>query len=319
ADGNLLFRHLDFTITLPREEIGEQEVHLAILSGTYSTSLVPLYVKMRSQVKVVTQLSKQELICPLCLRKFMVANAYMLHLKERHHILPTAFTFLSSPTFRCVHCGGIYPGSLTVEAITLHLLHCAHVPKDSSNLQVQSSVVENSELQFASEEKVTDSTCPFKRKWPDGHLGPEDQRRDGKWPWHVLGNEASDPEEGTSAVTLKRQRNESTTKELEASNDLLQILALDPTKCKDYSSEEKKQFLRDYFQKKPYSSRKEIELLSLFLKMEKIIVALFFGRRRYICLKAIEDHRPSIHLGFHMSEIKNVKHRLIFEYESQKS
>ncbi|XP_060233842.1 activity-dependent neuroprotector homeobox protein 2-like, partial [Meriones unguiculatus] len=313
AEGNLLFPHLDFIITLPTEEIGEQEVYLAILSGLYSTSLVPLYVKMRSQVKV-TQLSKQELTCSLCLSTFMVANAYMLHLKDRHHIMPTACTVLSSPTFRCVHCGGIYPGSLTLEAIALHLLHCEHAPKDSSDLQVRSSFLENSELQFANEEKVTDSTCPLKRKWPDGHLEPEDQKRDEKGPLHVLGNEASDPEEGTSAVLLKRQRNESTTKELEASNDLLQILALDPTKCKDYSSEKKKQFLRDYFQKKPYPSRKEVELLSLFLKMEKINVALFFGTRRYICLKAIEVQRPSILLGFDMSELKNVKHRLNFEY-----
>ncbi|XP_060232823.1 activity-dependent neuroprotector homeobox protein 2-like [Meriones unguiculatus] len=319
VDGNLLFLHLAFIITLPREEIGEQEVHLAILSGTYSTSLVPLYVKMWSHVNVVTQLRKGELTCPLCLTTFMLANAYMLHLKEGHHIIPIACTVLSSPTFRCVHCGGIYPGSLTVETITLHLLHCAHAPKDSSDLQVRSSFVENSELQFSSEENVTDFTCPFKRKWPDGHQGPEDQKRDGKGPLCVLGNEASGPEEGTSAVTLKRQRNERATKELEASNDLLQVLALDPTKCKDYSSEEKKQFLRDYFQKKPYPSRKEVELLSLFLKMEKVIVALFFVTRRYICLKTMEDHRSSILLGFDMSEVKNVKHRLNFEYEPKKS
>ncbi|XP_051028893.1 activity-dependent neuroprotector homeobox protein 2-like [Acomys russatus] len=314
ANGNLLFPHLDFIITLPREEIGGQEVCLAILSGIYSTSLVPLYVKVKPQVKVVPQLSKQELICSLCLSTFMTADAYILHLKDRHHIMPMAYTMLSSPAFRCVHCCGIYAENLTVAAITLHLMHCEHAPKDSSELQVQSSFVESSELQFVSEEKIPDSTCPIKRKWPDGYLGAEDLRRDGKDPLHVLkGKTASDPEEGTSAVPLKRQRNESTTKGLVVNEDLLQILALDFKKDKDYSSEEKKQFLRKYFHKKPYPSRKEIELLYLFLKMEKIHVTLFFGTRRYNCLKAIEVFRPSVVLGFDMSELKNVKHRLIFE------
>ncbi|XP_021081607.2 activity-dependent neuroprotector homeobox protein 2-like [Mesocricetus auratus] len=319
ANGDLLFPYLDFIITLPREKIGEQEVCLAILSGISSTPLVPLYVKVRPQVKVVPKLlSEQELTCPLCLSTFMISDAYILHLKDRHHIVPVAYTVLRSPAFRCVHCCGVYPGCLTVAAITLHLLHCEHAPKENnSDLQVGPSFVESSELQFVSGKRITDSTHPVKRKWQDG---TEDQKRDEKVPLFVLkGDEASDPEEGTSVMPLKRQRNESTTNGLVTSDDLLQILALDPPKYKDYSHEKKKQFLREYFHKKPYPSRKEVELLSLYLKMERINVALFFGTRRYICLKAIEVHRPSVLLGFDMSELKNVKHRLNFQCEPQNS
>ncbi|XP_052021952.1 activity-dependent neuroprotector homeobox protein 2-like [Apodemus sylvaticus] len=314
ANGNLLFPHLDFIISLPKEKIGEQEICLAILSGIYATSLVPLYVKVRPQVKAVPKLSEQELTCPLCLSTFMIADAYMLHLKDRHHIMPVAYTVLSSPSFRCVHCCLVYPGNLTMAAISLHLLYCEYATKgNSSAQQVQSSFVENSEQQFVNGKKIPDSTCPVKRKWPDGHLGTEDHRRDGKDSLHVLkGNAASGLEEGTCPVPLKRQRNENTTQGLVVNDDLLQILALDPQKYKDYH-EKKKQFLKDYFHKKPYPTRKEVELLSLFLKMEKINVALFFGTRRYICLKAIEVHRPSVLLGFDMSELKNVKHRLNFE------
>ncbi|XP_027248351.2 activity-dependent neuroprotector homeobox protein 2-like [Cricetulus griseus] len=312
ANGDLLFPYLDFIITLPREKIGEQEVCLAILSEMCSTSLVPLYVKVRPQVKVVPKLlSEQELTCPLCLSTFMISDAYMLHLKDRHHIMPMAYTVLRSPAFRCVHCCGVYPGCLTVAAITLHLLHCEHAPKEnSSDVQVGPSFVESSELQFVNGKRITDPTHPVKRKWQDG---TEDQKRDEKVPLFVLkGDAASGPEEGTSVMPLKRQKNESTTNGLVASDDLLQILALDPQKYKDYSYEKKKQFLREYFHKKPYPSRKEVELLSLYLKMERINVALFFGTRRYICLKAIEVHRPSVLLGFDMSELKNVKHRLNF-------
>lgn len=79
----------------------------------------------------------------------------------------------------------------------------------------------------------------------------------------------------------------------------------------------KKQFLRDYFHKRPYPSRKEVELLSSLLWVWKIDVASFFGKRRYICMKAIKTHKPSVLLGFDMSELKNVKHSLNFECESQ--
>lgn len=314
ANGNLLFPHLDFIISLPKETIGEQEICLAILSGIYSTSLVPLYVKVRPQAKAVPKLSEQELTCPLCLSTFTIADAYMLHLKDKHHIMPVAYTLLSSPAFRCVHCCGVYSENLTMAAISLHLLYCEYAIKgNSSDQQVQSSFVESSEQQFVNGEKIPDSTCPIKRKWPDVHLGAEGHRRDGKDSLHVLkGNAASGPEEGTSAVPLKRQRHESTTQGPVVNDDLLQILALDPQKYKDYH-EKKKQFLKDYFHKKPYPTSKEVELLSLFLKMEKINVALFFGTRRYICLKSVEVHRPSVLLGFDMSELKNVKHRLNFK------
>lgn len=325
ANGDLLFPYLDFIITLPREKMGEQEVCLAILSGIHSTSLVPLYVKVRPQVKDVPKLlRKQELTCPLCLSTFTITEAYMLHLKDRHHVMPTAYTVFNSPAFKCVHCCGVYPGSLTKAAITLHLLHCECATKDNSlDQQIGSSFVAGSELQFANGERIPDSKCPVKRKWQDGHLGAEDEKRNEKASLLVLkGDAASGSEEGTSAMPLKRQRIESTTNGQVADDNLFQILALDPRKYKDYkdcSFEKKRQFLKEYFRKRPYPSRREVELLSLFLKMERVKVALFFGTRRYICLKAIEVHRPSVLLGFDMSQLKNVKHRLSFECEKQNS
>ncbi|XP_012881597.1 PREDICTED: ADNP homeobox protein 2 [Dipodomys ordii] len=319
ANGNLLFPHLDFTTILPREKLGEREVYLAILAGIHSKSLVPVYVKVRPQPEVLPKVpSKQKLTCPFCFGAFATADAYELHLKERHHVMPTVHTTLRSPAFKCIHCCGVYTGNMTLAAIAVHLLRCRSAPKDSSSdLQVQPGLIESSELLLVNGEVIPDSTFPVKRKLPDSHVGTEDQR-DGEEASLILNAEsAPGPEKGVSAVPLKRQRNESRTEGQVANDDALQVLALDPKKYEGRSYEDKKQFLRDYFHKRPYPSRKEMELLSSLLWVWKIDVASFFGKRRYICMKAIKTRKPSVLLGFDMSELKNVKHRLNFDCEPQ--
>lgn len=319
ANGNLLFPHLDFITILPREKLGEREVYLAILAGIHSKSLVPVYVKVRPQPEVAPKIpNRQKLTCPFCFGTFMAADAYELHLKERHHVMPTVHTMLRSPAFKCIHCCGVYTGNMTLGAIAVHLLRCRSAPKDSSSdLQAQPDFIESSELLMVNGEVIPESTFPLKRKLPEGHLGPEEQG-DGDEPQLTVDTDASPgSEKGLSAVPLKRQKNESRTEGSGASDDSLQVLALDPSKYGSRSYEEKKQFLRDYFHKRPYPSRKEVELLSSLLWVWKIDVASFFGKRRYICMKAIKSHKPSVLLGFDMSELKNVKHRLNFECESQ--
>ncbi|KFO19489.1 ADNP homeobox protein 2 [Fukomys damarensis] len=319
ANGNLLFPHLDFVTILPREKLGEREVYLAILAGIHSKSLVPVYIKVRPQPESVpNNPSKQKLTCPFCFGAFVTADAYELHLKERHHVMPTVHTMLRSPAFKCIHCCGVYTGNMTLAAIAVHLLRCRSAPKDSSSdLQVQPGFIESSDLVLVNGEVIPDSTFPVKRKLPDGHLGAEDQRDGEESPLVVNSEAAPGLEKGTSAVPLKRQRNESRTEGLVVNDDALQVLVLDPKKYEGRSYEDKKQFLRDYFHKRPYPSRKEIELLSSLLWVWKIDVASFFGKRRYICMKAIKNHKPSVLLGFDMSELKNVKHRLNFEYEPE--
>ncbi|XP_051019672.1 activity-dependent neuroprotector homeobox protein 2 [Acomys russatus] len=318
ADGNLLFPHLDFITILPREKLGEREVYLAILAGIHSKSLVPVYVKVRPQPEVAPKIpSKQKLTCPFCFGTFMAADAYELHLKERHHVMPTVHTMLRSPAFKCIYCCGVYTGNMTSGAIAVHLLRCRSAPKDSSSdLQVQPGFIESSELLLVNGEVIPDSTFPGKRKLPEGQVGVEDQRG-GEEPQLTLDTDASPgPEQGLSTVPLKRQKNESRTEGSGASDDSLHVLALDPTQYGSRSYEDKKQFLRDYFHKRPYPSRKEVELLSSLLWVWKIDVPSFFLKRRYICMKAIKTQKPSVLLGFDMSELKNVKHRLNFECES---
>ncbi|CAD7679186.1 unnamed protein product [Nyctereutes procyonoides] len=320
ANGNLMFPHLDFITILPKEELGEREVYLAILAGIHSKSLVPVYIKVRPQGEGASgSPGKQALTCPFCFGTFVTTEAYEVHLKDRHHITPTVHTILKSPAFKCIHCCGVYTGNMTLAAIAIHLLRCRSAPKDSSSdLQIQPNFIENSEVLLLNGEVVHDTSFSVKRKLPDGHFGAEDQRDAEERPLVISSDAALAPEKVASVVPFKRQRNEIRTEGGPLVNDdALQILALNPKKYEDRSYEEKKQFLRDYFHKRPYPSKKEIELLSSLLWVWKIDVASFFGKRRYICMKAIKNHKPSVLLGFDMSELKNVKHRLNFEYEPQ--
>ncbi|XP_059750693.1 activity-dependent neuroprotector homeobox protein 2 [Balaenoptera ricei] len=318
ANGSLRFPHLDFITILPREELGEREVYLAVLAGIHSKSLVPVYIKVRPQTEGAPgSPGSQALTCPFCFGAFVTAEAYELHLKERHHITPTVHTILKSPAFKCIHCCGVYTGNMTLAAIAIHLLRCRSAPKDSSSgLQAQPNFIENSEVLFVNGEVIHDSSFSVKRKMPDGQFGAEDQRDGEQRPLIISADTDLSPEKVTSVVPFKRQRNERTEGPL-VNDDALQILALNPKKYEDRSYEEKKQFLRDYFHKRPYPSKKEIELLSSLLWVWKIDVASFFGKRRYICMKAIKNHKPSVLLGFDMSELKNVKHRLNFDYQPQ--
>ncbi|XP_076991272.1 activity-dependent neuroprotector homeobox protein 2 isoform X1 [Tamandua tetradactyla] len=316
ANGSLLFPHIDFITILPKEELGEREVYLAILTGIHSKSLVPVYIKVRPQVRsAVSSPSTQVLTCPFCFGTFVTTEAYEIHLKERHHIMPTVHTILKSPAFKCIHCCGVYTGNMTLAAIAVHLLRCRSAPKDSSSdLHVQPSVIENSELLLVNGEVIPDSTFSVKRKLTDGHSGAEDQRDGEEQPLIISADPAPVSERTGNAVPFKRHKNDSRTEGVLINEDTLQILALNPKKLEDRSYEEKKQFLKDYFHKRPYPSKKEIELLSSLLWVWKIDVASFFGKRRYICMKAIKNHKPSVLLGFDMSELKNVKHKLNFEY-----
>ncbi|XP_049758084.1 activity-dependent neuroprotector homeobox protein 2 isoform X1 [Loxodonta africana] len=319
ASGSLLFPHIDFITLLPKDELGEREVYLAVLAGIHSKALVPVYIKVRPQTEGTTSNPGREVLtCPFCFGTFVTTEAYEVHLKERHHITPTVHTVLKSPAFKCIHCCGVYTGNMTLAAIAIHLLRCRSAPKDSSSdLQLQPSFIDNSGLLLVNGEVIHESSFSVKRKLPDSHAGVDDPRAGEEQPLVIDADPAPAPEKAASAMPFKRQKNEGRTDGLLINDDALQILALNPRKYEDRSYEAQKQFLRDYFHKRPYPSKKEIELLSSLLWVWKIDVASFFGKRRYICMKAIKNHKPSVLLGFDMSELKNVKHKLNFEYQPQ--
>ncbi|NXN44802.1 ADNP2 protein, partial [Rhinoptilus africanus] len=313
AQGDLVFPHFDFSTVLPKEDIGEREVHLAVLAGLNSRTLVPVYIKVKPQTaEVNSRCNKKVLTCPFCFGTFVSKETYEMHLKERHHIMPTVHTILKSPAFKCIHCCGVYTGNMTLTAIAVHLLRCRSAPKDSnSSMKMQLECTEKKELLFVNGEKH-DSVI-LKRKQSDSCFIAEHQRNKEQQPLSLSTGVALslEKEVNSGVVPFKRQKINSRTemKKLPSSEDL-HILAVDP-KQYDYNSyEAQNQFLTDYFHKRPYPSKKEVELLSSLLYAWKIDVASFFGKRRNTCLKAINNQKPSVLLGFSMSELKNVKHSL---------
>ncbi|NXI34746.1 ADNP2 protein, partial [Galbula dea] len=318
AQGDLVFPHFDFSTVLPKEDIGEREVHLAVLAGLNSRTLVPVYIKVKPQTaEVNNRFNKKVLSCPFCFGTFVSKETYEMHLKERHHVMPTVHTILKSPAFKCIHCCGVYTGNMTLTAIAVHLLRCRSAPKDSnSSMKMQLERTEKKELLFVNGEKH--NSVILKRKQLDSCFVAEDQRNKEQQPLNLSTGIALSPEKelNSGVVPFKRQKinNRTEMKKLPSSEDL-RILAVDPKQYDNNSYEAQNQFLTDYFHKRPYPSKKEMELLSSLLYAWKIDVASFFGKRRNICLKAINNHRPSVLLGFSMSELRNIKHSLSIKDE----
>ncbi|NXF38462.1 ADNP2 protein, partial [Nyctibius bracteatus] len=313
AQGDLVFPHFDFSTVLPKEDIGEREVHLAVLAGLNSRTLVPVYIKVKPQTaEVNNRCNKKVLTCPFCFGTFVSKETYEMHLKDRHHIMPTVHTILKSPAFKCIHCCGVYTGNMTLTAIAVHLLRCRSAPKDSnSSMKMQLERTEKKELLYVNGEKHV--SVVLKRKQSDSCFVAEDQRNKEQQPLSLSTGIALslEKEVNSGVVPFKRQKinSRTETKKLPCSEDL-RFLAVDPKHYDHNSYEAQNQFLTDYFHKRPYPSKKEMELLSLLLHAWKIDVASFFGKRRNICLEAINNRKPSVLLGFSMSELKNIKHSL---------
>ncbi|NXG77888.1 ADNP2 protein, partial [Baryphthengus martii] len=316
AQGDLVFPHFDFTTVLPKEDIGEKEIYLAVLAGLTSRTLVPVYIKVKPQTVEVTKKSnKKVLTCPFCFGTFVSKETYEKHLKERHHIMPTVHTILKSPAFKCIHCCGVYTGNMTLTAIAVHLLRCRSAPKDSnSRVKMQLERTEKKELLFVNGEKQ--DSAILKRKQLDSCFVAEDQGSKEQQPLSLSTGIVLSPDKevNSGVVPFKRQKiNNRTEVTKRPSNEDLRFLAVDPKQYDHNSYEAQKQFLTDYFHERPYPSKKELKLLSLMLYAWKIDVAAFFGKRRSICLKAISSRKASVLLGFNMSELKNIKHSLTIE------
>ncbi|XP_007426492.1 activity-dependent neuroprotector homeobox protein 2 [Python bivittatus] len=318
SEDHLVFPHFDFSIT--SKELCEKEVHLVVLAGVNSRTLIPLYIKLQHEGAEMSRENKKVSTCPFCYGTFTSTEAYEIHLKERHHIMPTVHTILKSPAFKCIHCCGVYTGNMTLTAIAVHLLRCRSAPKDTTPaVKMQLELDEKQDLPLMNGENHDNTSLSAKRKQSD-HLYAvsvsEDQSSDDQ-PFLIINSgTAQIPIKEVNCVPSKRQKTDHKTETKgESSVEDLHVLVLNPKPFQQSSNEVQKRFLADYFHKKPYPSKKELELLSSILCAWKVDVASFFGRKRYFCLKAIKNFKPSVLLGFSMSELKNVKHSLNLKCE----
>lgn len=297
ANGEILFPHFDFNTKMPKDQIGGKEVHLAVLAGANHKAVMPVYIKVQPlPADLGDTCVKQAFKCPFCLCAFAGLQVYETHLKERHHIMPTLHTILGTPAFKCIHCCGVYTGNMTLAAISVHLMRCRSAPKNGSSSVDLTSQSNGDIIPPMNGEKNSFLT---KRKSSDSST--------------MLIQDQKDKEEDSVQMLSKRKRLEGVMQKVEIPIDDKggpRTLAMDPDEYEIDSKGDAKLFLSEYFNKRPYPTKKELGILSSLLCVWKIDVPAFFLGKQQVCLKAIERQQTCVVLGFNMSELKNVKHNL---------
>ncbi|KAM4029368.1 activity-dependent neuroprotector homeobox protein 2 isoform 2-T3 [Anomaloglossus baeobatrachus] len=287
ANNDILFTHFDFTFNVSKQELGDRDMHMAVVTGANANTATPLYIKIQRKPEGSGTEGQQESKCSFCNCTLSKSEVYETHLKEKHHIMPTVHTILKTPAFKCIHCCGVYTGTMTLPAISVHLQRCRNAPKDSTS---------GAELD------------------PEANGGPKSKgSTTGDTPGasnEYRKNYNTGPNASRDLVPFKRRRLDikHDPSESQAALQSLDMLEMLPEENAKASHESKKEFLAKYFHKKPYPSKKEIELLSFVLEMWKSDVASFFGTRRYMCLKFLRNHRQRVLLGFKMADLKQVQH-----------
>ncbi|KAM4705782.1 activity-dependent neuroprotector homeobox protein 2 [Rhinophrynus dorsalis] len=302
ANGNVLFPRFDFNLKVSKDELGDKEINLAVVAGSNPQTASSIYIKIQHEN---TESSDNQSKCPFCNCALSKTEMFETHLKERHHIMPTVHTILKTPAFKCIHCCGVYTGSMTLSAIAVHLLRCRNAPKDSSSgvdIPPENNVgkgplqVSRGMHDYAKAKPPPCSTSDLQVEQEESKSSPQ--------------KNAPNDAEKESPVPSKRRKVEvkSDPSEQPIIEDFSHSLALVPAESDKTSHESKKEFLIRYFNKRPYPSKQEIEILSTLLEMWKSDVASYFGTRRYMCLKFFKNHKHRVLLGFKMAELKKVQH-----------
>ncbi|XP_032436858.1 activity-dependent neuroprotector homeobox protein 2b [Xiphophorus hellerii] len=88
-------------------------------------------------------------------------------------------------------------------------------------------------------------------------------------------------------------------------------LVLEPTAVERRCSDERREFISKYFNMNPYATKPETEELCRRLSITKAELAGHFSKKRSKCMKSLKRNTAAILLGFNMSELSKVKHKLL--------
>ncbi|XP_067913535.1 activity-dependent neuroprotective protein 2a isoform X2 [Heterodontus francisci] len=287
----------NLTIKLPEAKMGPNDIHLTLIPNKMSSPHAPLVIEVcrqKEEINVNDSVIEepQSSKCPFCSKRFSNSK-YENHLQEDHHVASMIHPLLKIPAFKCIHCLGVYADSMTTSTLFLHLLHCRGLNTQQSNIVPKSGGQSKREF-------------PENAKKYKNELSSGDKKNVALPPPKRIKADVIESKYEDSPLVLNDAANTSCFSPLP---DPSTILALVPKGFEDRSYEERKLFLLDYFHKQPYPSNKEIEMLSSILWLWKSDVALEFGSKQRLCLKAMKC-KPSVLLGFNMSELRKVKHNL---------
>ncbi|XP_067857776.1 activity-dependent neuroprotector homeobox protein 2-like [Heptranchias perlo] len=286
----------NLTIKLPEAKMGPNDIHLTLIPNKMSSPHAPLVIEVcrqkEEEINVIHSVTEEphDSKCPFCSKDFSNSK-YEKHLQESHHVASMIHPLLKIPAFKCIHCLGVYTDSMTTSTISLHLLHCRGLNKQQSNILPKSVIQskrefpENAKTELLSNGDRKDLALPPPKRMKADVIASS---------YQVVSAALNDTANASHSSALL---------------DPSTVLALVPKDFEDRSYEERKLFLLDYFHKQPYPSNKEIEMLSSILWLWKSDVALVFGKKQSLCLKAMK-YKPSVLLGFNMSELRKVKHNL---------
>ncbi|XP_061640756.1 activity-dependent neuroprotective protein a [Phyllopteryx taeniolatus] len=214
-------------------------------------------------------------MCPLCCTnvKDPVPNALAVHLRQRHQVLQTMHPVEKKMTYKCIHCLGVYTSNMVASTITLHLVQCRAVGRKQASLGAKSTLTLNSSGMSMLKRPMPPRLASYSKKIK-------------------LSAESMLP---------------STTGKKTGAGDL----SLDPNAHKTY--EARKNFLKSYFNQRPYPSPKEEKKLSASLWIWKADICKHFAILQKECKSWCETSNVSVLLGFDMQALKTVKHDIIFK------
>ncbi|XP_036394995.1 activity-dependent neuroprotector homeobox protein 2-like [Megalops cyprinoides] len=324
--GDLLVPHFDINTTAPKELLGDKELNLALVT----VSLDLIYVKVlpwsthpvcRTPVKTIRA------DCPFCPEKPQTAVDYELHLKTKHHIIPTIHAILKSPAFKCVYCSGVYTGKTSPQAISTHVQRCRCAPKTAKDVErlinpdpkSQVVVAVNGGTQgLVSCPTTSQGTAPL----PASKTSETEAQLQNKLRLEAAmkaAMEANKQERDARAAKRSKLKNaQENVVQVEETPKTPVSLILDPTGKEMLSFEDRKRFLTDYFNRKPYLTKRETETLAARLWFNRTDVACHFGTRRSKCMRSIQRNKTMVLLGFNMTELRKVKHNLLIPEEPKK-
>ncbi|KAJ8273308.1 hypothetical protein GJAV_G00100100 [Gymnothorax javanicus] len=328
--GNLLFPYFDINTTVSKELIGDKELNFALVTSSLDLIFLKMFPGSTEPAFRPSVTKSGITTCPFCPEKLHGVESYNMHLKGKHFILPTIHAVLKTPAFKCVYCNGVYTGKTTSKAISVHLQRCQSAFKATKGAERPINVESNGQPVTRPNRAEKRPLFPPARQTPAPVRTPMTAREEAELQSKLRLERAL--KEAVEANKREREARAAKRRKLdvqkhptppsvqtEAQQDQSVSLILDPTGMEMRSFEERREFIANYFHKKPYLTKKECEILAHRLWLNKSDVACNFANKRNKCLRAIQKNKTVALLGFNMAELKKVKHDLIFpETESEK-
>ncbi|XP_012673562.2 activity-dependent neuroprotector homeobox protein 2a isoform X2 [Clupea harengus] len=313
--GNLVFTSFDLNTNIPKEQIGDKELNLVLVTG----GLEKIFMKMYPESsKVVGTVSAKHFStgCPLCKVRILNKEDYDLHLKTKHHIMSTIHAILKTPAFKCIYCLGVYTEKFTSKTISIHVQRCRCAPKSVKD--AERLIYPDPNNQVSNGEVVqpkVGGSAPQQKRIPTGN------KFNGAPNYTFAPVRVTAPVQADDARQLCRRpvvvtKTNTTTvpggKVVRKEPRSAQSKGLaNPRGLEMKSQQARKELLNKYFNQKPYLTETETETLAARLWLKRPDVVAAFGKKQTMCMKAINTKRTAVLLGFNMAEMNKVQHNLL--------